>query len=288
VVAHEPEALAAGAEPDLGVEDPVALVPDLVQPAQAVAGLGGQGAVAAVQAAPDEQHLRRRVGGRVGELDEVAGVEPAALDVHRAADPLERGRRHVAAVAFEHRGGVHGGVAVGQVGGARPLSTAPATAASPRPSGSAPSRPCCSGRTPAAGATRPPRSSSTPPPRRSGPPCRCRPRRPSWPTPRARTCGRSTCPRSCPTWPTPCAWTPPPRRSCAGPAWSRTCGCSTDDPADVSGGCRPRWWRAGPPPPRSGRRPGCRSRGPGRGRSRRRGSGRCPGSRPACRRPWPG
>jgi hypothetical protein len=50
VVAHEPEALAAGAEPDLGVEDPVALVPDLVQPAQAVAGLGGQSAVAAVRA----------------------------------------------------------------------------------------------------------------------------------------------------------------------------------------------------------------------------------------------
>ena len=116
VVAQEAEALTAGAEPDLRVEDPVALVPDLVQPAQPVAGLGGQGAVPAVQAPLDDQQLGHRVGGGVGELDEVAGVEPAALDVHRAADRPERGRGHVAAVALEHRGGVHRGPAVGQVG----------------------------------------------------------------------------------------------------------------------------------------------------------------------------
>ena len=70
-----------------------------------------------VEAAPHQQHLRRRVGGRVGELDEVAGVEPAALDVHRAADRPERRRRHVAPVALEHRLGVHRGPPVGQVGG---------------------------------------------------------------------------------------------------------------------------------------------------------------------------
>jgi hypothetical protein len=55
VVAEEAEPLAAGAEPDLGVEDALALVPDLVQPAQPVAGLGGQGAVPAVQAPLDDQ-----------------------------------------------------------------------------------------------------------------------------------------------------------------------------------------------------------------------------------------
>jgi hypothetical protein len=94
----------------------VALVPDLVQPPQAVAGLGGQGAAASVEATLDDQQLGHRVGGGVGELDEVAGVEPAALDVRRAADPRQRGRRHVAAVALEHRGGVHRRVPVGQVG----------------------------------------------------------------------------------------------------------------------------------------------------------------------------
>ena len=117
VVAHEPEPLAAGAQPHLGVQDPVALVPDLVQPPQAVAGLGGQGAAASVEATLDDQQLGHRVGGGVGELDEVAGVEPAPLDVHRAADGPEGGRGDVAAVALEHRGGVHRRVPVGQVGG---------------------------------------------------------------------------------------------------------------------------------------------------------------------------
>jgi hypothetical protein len=117
VVAHEPEPLAAGARPHLGVQDPVALVPDLVQPPQAVSGLGGQGAAWRVEAALDDQQLGHRVGGGVGELDEVAGVEPAALDVHRAADGPQGGRGHVAAVALEHRGGVHRRVPVGQVGG---------------------------------------------------------------------------------------------------------------------------------------------------------------------------
>src|SRR5215207_3926265 len=66
-----------GAEPDLGVQDLVALVPDLVQPPQAMAGLGGQGMVLAVQAALDEQQLGHRVGGRVT-VGQVAGpaVEP--------------------------------------------------------------------------------------------------------------------------------------------------------------------------------------------------------------------
>jgi hypothetical protein len=82
-----------------------------------MAGLGGQGMVLAVQAALDEQQLGHRVGGRVGELDEVAGVEPATLDIHRAAHRPERRRGHVAAVALEHRGGVHRRVTVGQVGG---------------------------------------------------------------------------------------------------------------------------------------------------------------------------
>jgi hypothetical protein len=111
------------------------------------------------------------------------------LSMHTTGDPLVVARQERAYAQAVR-------AAVTPACSARPLSTAPATAASPRPSGSAPSRPCCSGWTPAAGATRPPRSSSTPPPRRSGPPCRCRPRRPFWPTPRARTCGRSAWPRS--------------------------------------------------------------------------------------------
>jgi hypothetical protein len=76
-------------------------------------GEGGGNAPGQVGADP---RARRRGAKHRAVLDEVAGVEPAALDVHRSADRLERRRGHVPSVALEHRGGVHRRVTVGQVG----------------------------------------------------------------------------------------------------------------------------------------------------------------------------
>ena len=87
VVAEERARPVAGADADLDVEGPAPGVPHLLQPLQAVPGLGEEGARCAPAQEPgagEQQDVVVRRG--VGELEVVAGVVPAALDVDRAAD----------------------------------------------------------------------------------------------------------------------------------------------------------------------------------------------------------
>ncbi len=90
VVADERALLVARAETDLQVQREGRLVPHLVQPRDAVARLVDEALrrPAAQQSCAGEEHdvvVRRGVG----ELEVVAGVRPAALDVNRSADPRE-------------------------------------------------------------------------------------------------------------------------------------------------------------------------------------------------------
>jgi hypothetical protein len=108
-----PDHVVAVADADLRVERPAPAVPHLVQPGEPVPGLGRQGAVAAPGRPLGRQQQRGGVAGCLGELQVVAGVEPAALDVHRAALLRQAAHQHV--VRGVHRGDVHRGVPVCEV-----------------------------------------------------------------------------------------------------------------------------------------------------------------------------
>ena len=84
MIAEERAVLVAGSDADLDVEDVPLGVPCLLQPALAEARLSSQGRWGAVtEIALRRVHEANRVGGGVRELDEVAGVEPATLEIDR-------------------------------------------------------------------------------------------------------------------------------------------------------------------------------------------------------------
>jgi hypothetical protein len=110
------------ARPDAHLQEEAvsALEPCLVEPRQPEPGLGlERRGSAGAQAAPRHEEQRVGVGGGVRELDEVAGVEPAALEVDRTGDARERtADDHVAVGAVVARRGVHVGAAIVEVRGA--------------------------------------------------------------------------------------------------------------------------------------------------------------------------
>ena len=119
VIADERALGVARANADLQEHAPVGL-PRLVEPVEPEARLGLQRRRRrTAELAPGDEQQRGRVGGGVRELDEVAGVHPAALDIDRPADPLQRGAEdHVAVRTVVTGRRVHRSVGVVEVGGA--------------------------------------------------------------------------------------------------------------------------------------------------------------------------
>ena len=118
VVAGEGALLVAGPDADLQVQGPGRCVPHLAEPREAVTRLGEErcGRPAAEQPGAGEEDdvvVRRRVG----ELQVVAGVGPAALDVHRTADPGQVAVRDEVLTPHHVRPRVDVGVRVVQVRG---------------------------------------------------------------------------------------------------------------------------------------------------------------------------
>ena len=100
MVAVERARLVARADADLEGEHARARVPGLAQEAQPEARLGRErGGRSGAELARGGQQEHVGVGDRVRELDEVAGVQPAALEVDGAAERLERGADDDVAVA---------------------------------------------------------------------------------------------------------------------------------------------------------------------------------------------
>ena len=91
VVARERPVRVPRTDADLDVEAPAGGVPGLLEPVLAEACLVAErrGRVGA-ELAHRRVHQADAVGGRMGELDEIAGIEPAAGEIHGAIEPLER------------------------------------------------------------------------------------------------------------------------------------------------------------------------------------------------------
>src|SRR5439155_15447075 len=118
VVAVEGTGAVAAADADLQVQRLVLGVPHLVQPLLAEVRLSVQcGRCGGAQRPFGGEEDRVAERGGVGELQVVAGVEPPAQHVDRAADLLQRGVGDDVAVRFEVGRGVHGRLGVVEVRG---------------------------------------------------------------------------------------------------------------------------------------------------------------------------